>query len=124
MFVLQGDLAVKQDQLAASQGQVVVSLVDVYKALGGGWQIRVQGFEPAAMAIFPGMIDELPTPVADPVPASDLKPATDPVPPDQAAAGVSGSLPSSSEEGVADEALPDQPARDNLQLNATDRPEL
>ncbi len=124
VFVLQGDLAVKQDQLASAQGQVVVSLVDVYKALGGGWQIRVQGFEPVAMAIFPEMIDELPTPVADPAPASDLKPATDPIPPDQANAIAPESLPSSSEEGVADETLPDQPARDNLQLNATDRPEL
>jgi NodT family efflux transporter outer membrane factor (OMF) lipoprotein len=44
VFVLQGDLAVKQDQLAASQGEVVASLVAVYKALGGGWQIRCPEF--------------------------------------------------------------------------------
>ena len=46
VFVLQGDLAVKQDQLAAAQGEVVASLVAVYKALGGGWQIRCPGFQP------------------------------------------------------------------------------
>jgi len=44
VFVLQGDLAVKQDQLAASQGEVVASLVAVYKALGGGWEIRCPEF--------------------------------------------------------------------------------
>ena len=30
----------QQDSLAAARGQVVISLVSVYKALGGGWQIR------------------------------------------------------------------------------------
>ena len=50
VFVLQGDLAVKQDQLAASQGEVVASLVAVYKALGGGWQIRCPGFEPSPIS--------------------------------------------------------------------------
>jgi hypothetical protein len=39
VFVLQGDLATKQDQLAAARGEVVTSLVSVYKALGGGWGI-------------------------------------------------------------------------------------
>ena len=66
VFVLQGDLAVKQDQLAAAQGQVVVSLVDVYKALGGGWQIRCRGFDQASLTIYPQMIDDLPVPVVIP----------------------------------------------------------
>jgi NodT family efflux transporter outer membrane factor (OMF) lipoprotein len=46
VFVLQGDLAQKQDQLAAAQGDIVTSLISVYKALGGGWQIRCPGFQP------------------------------------------------------------------------------
>ena len=41
VFVLQGDLAAKQDQLAAAQGAIVTSLIGVYKALGGGWEIRL-----------------------------------------------------------------------------------
>jgi outer membrane protein TolC len=45
VFVLQGDLAVKQDQLAAAQGEVVASLVAVYKALGGGWEISCPEFQ-------------------------------------------------------------------------------
>ncbi|MEW4490617.1 efflux transporter outer membrane subunit [Thalassoglobus sp. JC818] len=39
VFVLQGDLALKQDQLATAQGRVASSLAEVYKALGGGWEI-------------------------------------------------------------------------------------
>ncbi len=58
VFVLQGDLALKQDQLAASQGEVVASLVAVYKALGGGWEIRCPGFQPR----FPSTSQPLPAP--------------------------------------------------------------
>ena len=50
VFVLQADLALKQDQLAAAQGEVVASLVAVYKALGGGWQIRCPGFQPRSIS--------------------------------------------------------------------------
>ena len=33
-------LASQQEQLAAIQGTVATNLVEVYKSLGGGWQIR------------------------------------------------------------------------------------
>jgi len=33
-------LQAQQDQLAASQGQVATNLVQVYKSLGGGWEVR------------------------------------------------------------------------------------
>jgi outer membrane protein TolC len=33
-------LASQQDQLAASQGNVATDLVDVYRSIGGGWEIR------------------------------------------------------------------------------------
>ena len=46
VFVLQSDLTEKQDQLAAAQGDVVTGLVSVYKAIGGGWQIRLPEFRP------------------------------------------------------------------------------
>jgi NodT family efflux transporter outer membrane factor (OMF) lipoprotein len=39
-------LASQQNQLAATQGTVATNLVEVYKSLGGGWQIR-QGETPA-----------------------------------------------------------------------------
>jgi outer membrane protein TolC len=44
IFVLQGSLRTAQDQLAAAQGRVLVNLIDVYRALGGGWRIRCPGF--------------------------------------------------------------------------------
>jgi NodT family efflux transporter outer membrane factor (OMF) lipoprotein len=50
VFVLQGDLALKQDELAATQGDVVASLVAVYKALGGGWEIRLPGFQTRSLS--------------------------------------------------------------------------
>ena len=40
VFVLQGELAARQDQLAEARGNVVTSLIGLYKALGGGWEIR------------------------------------------------------------------------------------
>ena len=39
VFVVQGDLTSIQDQLAAAQGNVILSLINVYKALGGGWEV-------------------------------------------------------------------------------------
>jgi len=32
----------QQNQLAQAQGNVVLGLIRVYKALGGGWQIRCE----------------------------------------------------------------------------------
>jgi outer membrane protein TolC len=33
----------QQDTLAQAQGEIVNGLITVYRALGGGWQIRLQG---------------------------------------------------------------------------------
>ena len=33
-------LAGQQDQLASIQGTVTANLVDIYKSLGGGWQVQ------------------------------------------------------------------------------------
>jgi NodT family efflux transporter outer membrane factor (OMF) lipoprotein len=67
VFVLQGDLVRKQDQLAEAQGTVVTSLVDVYKALGGGWQIRCPGYQPQQFALqTPTNMETVPAPDAAP----------------------------------------------------------
>lgn len=39
--VLQERLVQRQDQLAQAQGDIALALVRVYRALGGGWQIRL-----------------------------------------------------------------------------------
>ena len=40
---MQQILAARQDELAATQGLMAQSVIDVYKALGGGWQARTEG---------------------------------------------------------------------------------
>lgn len=46
IYVLVSDLVQQQDQLASAQGEVANSLIRIYKALGGGWQIRLDGHGP------------------------------------------------------------------------------
>ncbi len=41
VFTVQALLTQKQDQLAAAQGLAAEQLIQLYKALGGGWQIRL-----------------------------------------------------------------------------------
>jgi NodT family efflux transporter outer membrane factor (OMF) lipoprotein len=41
VFLFEGTLAQQQDELAIAQGQIALSLIDLYRALGGGWEIRL-----------------------------------------------------------------------------------
>ncbi|QDT48957.1 Outer membrane protein OprM precursor [Symmachiella dynata] len=59
IFVLQGSLRSAQDQMAAAEGQVLLNMVAVYRALGGGWKIRYPGFETQVMPV-----DDQPTDAA------------------------------------------------------------
>lgn len=43
VFVIERDLVQQQDLLAQARGNVALGLINVYRALGGGWQIRPQG---------------------------------------------------------------------------------
>ena len=40
---LEQNLVTQQDTLAQAQGEIVTGLIQVFKALGGGWQIRETG---------------------------------------------------------------------------------
>ena len=40
IYVVQGQLVSLKDELAQSKGDVVTSLIGIYKALGGGWEVR------------------------------------------------------------------------------------
>jgi NodT family efflux transporter outer membrane factor (OMF) lipoprotein len=78
---LQVVLARQQDSLAFSQGEVAQSWVDVYRSLGGGWQIRLADARPYKPGISPETgTDSLPSP--DPALPAPSKPETvpDPVP--------------------------------------------
>lgn len=45
VLTVEQTLTQQQDQLALAQGSVAKSLISLYKALGGGWQIRLIGAE-------------------------------------------------------------------------------
>jgi len=65
IFVLQGSLRAAQDQLAATEGSVLVNMIAIYRALGGGWQIRCPGFQPQLLPD----IELSANPPAEPIPA-------------------------------------------------------
>lgn len=43
VFVAEGFLATQQDQLALAEGAIAGNLVRLYRSLGGGWELRLQG---------------------------------------------------------------------------------
>jgi NodT family efflux transporter outer membrane factor (OMF) lipoprotein len=47
--LLQQNLVGLEDTLAQSQGEIATGLIQVYRALGGGWQIRCTGCDPFAL---------------------------------------------------------------------------
>jgi hypothetical protein len=49
VFTTQAQLATQQDQLAAAKGNVAIGLINVYRALGGGWEV----FDPDVSATDP-----------------------------------------------------------------------
>ena len=42
LFILESTRLQTQDQLAVAQGNIALNLINVYRALGGGWQLRTQ----------------------------------------------------------------------------------
>ncbi len=68
-----------------AQGDIVTSLISLYKALGGGWEVRCRGFRAQeTMTQDPGMIEELPPPMVTP-PAAVRADESLPTPPEIAA---------------------------------------
>lgn len=70
---LEQALVQQQDVLTQAQGEIATGLIQVYKALGGGWQIRINGCEPTALSQ-PGN----PSPALESLPAPIPEPATIP----------------------------------------------
>jgi NodT family efflux transporter outer membrane factor (OMF) lipoprotein len=77
VFLLQGVLVGAQNELAQAQGDIVISLISLYKALGGGWEVRRTGFRsvPSVATSEPEMIsnplvEDLPSPDYLPTPES------------------------------------------------------
>ena len=47
--LLQQNLVPLEDTLALAQGEIATGLIQVYRALGGGWQIRLNGDNPGPL---------------------------------------------------------------------------
>jgi hypothetical protein len=63
-FVTSNFLVRQQDKLAVSRGDIAQGLIQIYKALGGGWEIRLNG---------PDVIQKA-EPILAPAPPKDLPP--------------------------------------------------
>lgn len=61
VVVIQERLVNRQQTLAESQGQIALGLIQVYRALGGGWQIRCAS-QPTDVAPGPMPVENLPPP--------------------------------------------------------------
>ncbi len=82
VFNIQQTLTQQEDQLAVAEGSVAQNLIQLYKALGGGWQIRLgsQAPQPLPAANQPETPAPAPTPTPAPAPAPAPTPAPGPAP--------------------------------------------
>ena len=74
LYTLENTQLQEQDQLAVAQGDVALQLIAVYRALGGGWQIRGQDGHRCKARITDVTPAEVP-PAAEPEPLPQPRPA-------------------------------------------------
>jgi NodT family efflux transporter outer membrane factor (OMF) lipoprotein len=81
LFLMEYFLVRQQDELARSQAEIVRSLIQVYKALGGGWQIRLVSPSPELIELADGTNKPVPLPRTDeavqPAPVAPAPPPGD-----------------------------------------------
>lgn len=82
VYIAESEMSQVQDLAAESRGQIALSLIELYRALGGGWELRLNP-DAGAMAISPA-----PMPAAEPVRAPEAAPAAPVPPPPKANAGA------------------------------------
>jgi NodT family efflux transporter outer membrane factor (OMF) lipoprotein len=83
LFTLESSQVQQQDNLAVAQGNIALNLINVYRALGGGWELRNQrelcGAAPSPAV--PGPVPAPAPPAAEPAPAPQaVEPAPAPGP--------------------------------------------
>jgi hypothetical protein len=71
--VIAQNLVLQQDSWAQAQGQIAQGLIQVYRALGGGWQIRLAPPAPAVPAAPP--MPPMPGAPPDPTRGAEVIPA-------------------------------------------------
>jgi NodT family efflux transporter outer membrane factor (OMF) lipoprotein len=65
VFIFQETLTEQQDELAVAQGDIALSLIGVYRALGGGWQIRLANCSAERQMFHPPVFQEMPVPASE-----------------------------------------------------------
>jgi NodT family efflux transporter outer membrane factor (OMF) lipoprotein len=60
VYLFQTTLTEQQDQWAVAQGDIALGLIAVYRALGGGWQIRLGGETPSTEPLQMPQFEEMP----------------------------------------------------------------
>jgi NodT family efflux transporter outer membrane factor (OMF) lipoprotein len=96
---VQQTLVLLQDTLAQARGEIALGLIQVYRALGGGWEIRYTGCETTAQPVLGA-----PRPADGALPAPDLKsvpPTPKPTPKKDAKAPIVAGLSRSQWSGFA-----------------------
>lgn len=73
VYLFQTTLTEQQDELAVAQGDIALGLIDVYRSLGGGWQIRLGGNSPQAEPIQPQLLEDMPAPISPEAPENDIQ---------------------------------------------------
>lgn len=63
VFTLDALLTQQQDEYATSRGNIAKSMVDLFKAMGGGWEIRTRNQQ--MNYALPNMIERLPAPMEE-----------------------------------------------------------
>ncbi len=73
VFQLETVQLFQQDQLAVAQGNIALNLITVYRALGGGWQIRLQQEQCQAdpLPVLPVSTEKAPLP--EPMPQAETR---------------------------------------------------
>jgi NodT family efflux transporter outer membrane factor (OMF) lipoprotein len=60
LFTLANARLQAQNQLAVAQGNIALNLINVYRALGGGWELRLRGGHPAGQPVAAAPTDPVP----------------------------------------------------------------
>jgi NodT family efflux transporter outer membrane factor (OMF) lipoprotein len=71
LVLVEQNLVQQQDQYAAAQGEIALGLVDTYRALGGGWEIRLERLP---------VVESIPQPPSVPTPPQQPPMESMPVP--------------------------------------------
>lgn len=107
VFNLQNVLVRQQDNLALARGEIALALIDVYRAIGGGWQLRLE--RPPVLPVLLPPVEEVSRPEGEPGRRSD----EDAEPPQQPADSAPRPLP------PPDGDEPREPALDSAAAVAT-----